>query len=91
VVLRSAQPLPLSKLRPRNPLVQIILIALVCLLGMGSRRYGQTLSGFIAAYAGATLWALAAFVGIGLVIPRASTRMIALLAISFSVAVEISQ
>jgi hypothetical protein len=34
---------------------------------------------------------LAAFLGIGLILSRASTRTIALLAISFSVAVELSQ
>jgi hypothetical protein len=53
----------------RNPLVQIILIALVCLLGIGSRRYAHVLPVFVAAYAGDTLWALAAFLGIGLVLP----------------------
>jgi Protein of unknown function (DUF2809) len=79
------------KLRRRDPLIQIILIALVCLLGIGSRRYAHALPGFIATYAGDTQWALAAFLGIGLVLPQASTRTIALLAISLSVAVEISQ
>ena len=68
-----------------------MLIALVCLLGIGSRRYAHVLPAFIAAYAGDTLWALAAFLGIGLVFPRASTRTIAILAMSFCVAVEISQ
>jgi hypothetical protein len=81
----------MMKLRRRNPLVQINLIALACLLGIGSRRYAHALPAFIAAYAGDTLWALAAFLGIGLVLPRAPTRTIALLATSFSVAVEISQ
>ena len=81
----------MMKLQRRNPLIQIILIALVCLLGIGSRRYAHVLSGFIAAYAGDTLWALAAFLGFGLVLPRASTRTIACLAMAFSVAVEFSQ
>jgi hypothetical protein len=79
------------KLRRRNPPVQIILIAWVCLLGIGSRRFSQVLPGFIAAYAGDTLWALAAFLGIRLILPRASTRTIAGLAMSLSVAVEVSQ
>jgi Protein of unknown function (DUF2809) len=83
--------LPTMKLRRRKPLVQIILIALACLLGIGSRRYSQWLPAFIAAYAGDTLWALAAFLAIGLVLPQASTRTIAILAMTFSVAVEISQ
>ncbi len=77
--------------RRRNPLIQNILIGLACLLGIGSRRYAQVLPGFIAAYAGDTLWALAAFLGIGLVLSQASTRTIALLAMAFSIAVEISQ
>src|SRR5271165_5485284 len=77
--------------RRRNPLVQIILIALACLLGIGSRRYAHALPGFIAAYAGDTLWALAAFLGFGVLLPRASTRTIAVLALAFSVAVELSQ
>ena len=75
----------------RHRFFQIVLIALVCLLGIGSRRYSNALPRFIAAYAGDTLWALAAFLGLGLILPRALTRTIALLAMSFSVAVEISQ
>ena len=77
--------------RRRNPLARIILIALVCLLGIVSRRYAHVLPGFIAAYSGDTLWALAAFLGTGLVLPRASTPTIALLAMIFSVAIELSQ
>jgi hypothetical protein len=68
----------MSKPRRRNPLVQIALIALVSVLGIGSRHYAQALTGFIATYAGDALWALAAFLGIGLLLPRASTRSIAL-------------
>lgn len=75
----------------RNPLVQIVLMATVIVLGLGSRRYSQYLPGFVAAYAGDTLWALAAFLGFGLVLPRASTSRIALLALTFSVLIEISQ
>jgi len=77
--------------RRRNPLVQIILIALASILGISSRRYAHALPGFIAAYAGDTLWALAAFLGFGLILPRVSTRTIAMLALAFSVAVELSQ
>jgi uncharacterized protein DUF2809 len=75
----------------RNPMVQIILMALVCVLGIGSRRYPLVLPGFIGAYTGDALWALAAFLGIGLILPKTSTRTVACLAIAFSVAIEISQ
>ncbi len=81
----------MTKLRRRNPLVQIILIALACLLGIGSRRYAHALPGFIATYSGDTLWALAAFLGFGLIMPRASTGTIAISAMVFSVAIELSQ
>ena len=81
----------MTKLRRRNPLVQIILIALACLLGIASRRYARALPWFIAAYAGDTLWALAAFLGIGLILPRQQTWKVAVLAMTFSVAIELSQ
>jgi Protein of unknown function (DUF2809) len=81
----------MMNLRRRNPLIQIILMALVCLLGIGSRRYTHVVPGFISVYAGDTLWALAAFLGLGLLLPRAPTRTMAMLAMSFSVAIELSQ
>jgi hypothetical protein len=69
----------------------MVLIGLVVLMGIGSRHYPHILPRFIAAYAGDTLWALAAFLGIGLLLPRASSRTIALLAMAFSVSIELSQ
>jgi hypothetical protein len=66
-------------------------VGLVALLGIGSRRFGTHLPGVVAAYAGDTLWALAAFLGIGLLLPGASTRKIAVLALAFSAAIELSQ
>jgi hypothetical protein len=55
--------------RRRNSLIQLALIATAAVLGIVSRRYAHALPGFIAAYAGDTLWALAAFLGIGLLLP----------------------
>ena len=69
----------------------VALIASVVLLGLGSRRYAASLPVFLATYAGDTLWALAVLLGIGLLLPRASIRRVALLAMSFSVLVEASQ
>ncbi len=76
---------------PRNPWAWLALIALAAGLGIGSRRLAGSLPGFLAAYAGDTLWALAAFLGFGLLLPRASTRQVALLTLGFSIAVEVSQ
>jgi hypothetical protein len=81
----------LSRRRNRYPPLWLALIALVVLLGLGSRRYGTYLPGFVAAVAGDTLWATAAFLGFGLILPRASTWEIALLAMVFSVLIEVSQ
>jgi hypothetical protein len=75
----------------RSPSLQISLIALGVALGIGSRRYAEHLPAFVAAYAGDTLWAFVAFLGIGLLLPRTSTWAVAVLTMSFSVLIELSQ
>lgn len=77
--------------RRRDPVIQLLLLVVVCALGLGSRRFGAYLPDFIATYAGDTLWALAAFLGVGLVLPRASTVRVGLLALVVSLGVELSQ
>jgi len=72
-------------------LAWLSLIALTAILGLGSRRYGENLPGVVAAYAGDTLWALAAFLGNRVLLPNLSTGRVAALAISFSVIIEVSQ
>lgn len=75
------------KLRRSSP----FLIALAACLGIGSRRFAGRLPGFVATYAGDTLWALAALLGFGLLLPGASTWRVALLAHGFSIVIEVSQ
>jgi hypothetical protein len=77
--------------RSRHPLIWILLIALACGLGLGSRRYARYLPGFVATYAGDTLWALALFLVLGLILPRVATGIVAVLALIGSLAVEVSQ
>ncbi len=77
--------------RRRNPALWIVLLLLTVALGLGSRRHAASLPGFVAAYAGDTLWATAAFLGFGLLLPTASTWRVALLAMSLSVLVEVGQ
>jgi hypothetical protein len=75
----------------RPAAVWIGAIVLVVFLGLGSRRYGGALPAFVGAYAGDTLWALAAFLGFGLILRTASTRRVATLALVFSLFIELSQ
>jgi hypothetical protein len=75
----------------RNPLIWTALIAVAVVLGLGSRRFGHSLPGFVAAYAGDTPWALVAFLVVGLVVPRASIWAVAALSLSFSVLIEVSR
>jgi hypothetical protein len=67
------------------------MIALGVALGLGSRRHGEHLPGFVAAHAGDTLWAFVAFLVIGLVLPGVATWWVALLALAFSAVIEVSQ
>jgi hypothetical protein len=75
----------------RNRIVYAIVAANVIVLGMGSRHYAPELPEFIAEYAGDTLWALLVFLLIGLLMPRWPTWRVALVALLFSFAIELSQ
>ena len=46
---------------------------------------------FLASYAGDTLWALTAFIGIGMLFPRWSTLRVCVTALLFAFAIELSQ
>src|SRR5690606_33199894 len=77
--------------RRRPPWPWLALIGVVAAMAIGSRRYYPYLPGFVATYAGDTLWATAAFLGIGLLLPWASTRHVAALALLVSLLVEVGQ
>jgi hypothetical protein len=79
------------RLHPRHPLVRILLLALTCGLGLGSRRYPDHLPGFVVTYAGDTLWALALFLALGLIVPRATTPRLGALSLALALLVELSQ
>jgi hypothetical protein len=67
------------------------LLAATIVLGLGSRRFGSALPGFIATYAGDILWALALFLFLGLILPRLETGRVAALTLAGSLLVELSQ
>jgi hypothetical protein len=69
----------------------LIAAGVVVVLGLCSRRYSRALPEFVATYAGDTLWALTAFLGLGALFPRWPTRRVCAAALLFSFAVELSQ
>lgn len=75
----------------RNRLLYLFMIFIVLGLGLASRRYPQFLPNFIATYAGDTLWALLVFLLIGFIWPSLSIFKSALIALSFSLMIELSQ
>lgn len=60
-------------------------------LGLGSRRFGDSLPYFVSTYAGDTLWAVMAFLGISCCVPHWSILQRSLLALLFAFSVEVSQ
>lgn len=60
-------------------------------LGLTSRQYGDRLPQFIADYAGDTLWAIMAFLGVGVLAPRWPTLRLAIAALAIAYSVELSQ
>jgi hypothetical protein len=80
-----------SRYRRRHPLPWTILLAFACGLGIGSRRFAGHLPSFVATYAGDTLWALALFLLLGLIMPRVATARLAVAALILSLLVEVSQ
>jgi hypothetical protein len=61
------------------------------LLGLASRRYGEWLPSFLAAYVGDTLWALLVFWLVGFGWPSSISKQRATGAISFAFLIELSQ
>ena len=67
-------------------------LALVIFAGLSSRSHlVRVFPDFVGTYAGDTLWALAAFLTLGIVFPVHPTRIIAATAIGISFGVECSQ
>lgn len=76
---------------PRSRLFTVVLLATTIALGLASRRYGDQLPPFIAAYAGDALWATMIYWLAATALPRARTTTLAALAYGVSLTVELSQ
>src|SRR5580765_4710908 len=75
----------------RNRLFYFFIVAVIVILGLSSRRYSYALPGFIAEYAGDTLWAMMVFFIFRIIFISLSTFRIAVMALVFSYLIEISQ
>ena len=76
----------------RNRRAYAVGIVLVIVTGLLSRSpLAEKLPSWTTAYVGDTLWALALFLALGLVLPRARTASVALLTIALSFGVELDQ
>jgi len=75
----------------RNRLLYVVLALAVVAAGLLWRSGFIPLPPDLSNYGGDALWALMVFVGFGFLMPRASTLIVALLALTFSWGVEFSQ
>jgi len=75
----------------RNRIIYALLIFIVVVFGISSRRYPDIFPVFISTYAGDTLWALMFFLLIGFIFPRMSPFKIAAITLLFSLCIELSQ
>lgn len=69
----------------------IILVVIVIIMGLSSRRFSSMLPGWLGLYAGDTLWGLMVFFTAGFIFKGLSTFRVATIALSFSIFIEISQ
>lgn len=67
------------------------LLLVTIALGLASRRWAGALPPFVAAYAGDTLWAMAAYWTLAIVRPQTAPMRRGFLALGIAVAVEVSQ
>jgi len=80
-----------DRIGERNRWVYAALVAATVAMGLLSRRFGDALPPFVAAYLPDALYALMVFLLAGLILPKVGTVRIALAALFFCYAIEASQ
>jgi hypothetical protein len=75
----------------RNRVLQAVMIIIVMILGLYSRKMASSIPDFLNTYLGDTLWALMIFIGVGFVFRKMQTKTVALIGISFCYLIELSQ
>jgi hypothetical protein len=69
----------------------MLLLVVTVIAGLASRQFPDALPYWIHEYAGDTLWALLVFLLLGFIFKTKSSLWVSLVAITFSVGIEISQ
>ena len=75
----------------RNRLLYAVLVVIVMILGLLSRKYGYVIPDFIDTYLGDSLWALMIYFGVAFVFNKSRFKIVAALGLSFCYIIEISQ
>ena len=79
-------------MKRRNRLHYAMFTGVVIIAGCASRSaLSESWAPFFVDYAGDTLWALMVFLGVGFLLPKISTTVVALMVLAFSFSVECSQ
>ena len=75
----------------RNRLLYAVLVVIVMILGLLSRKYGYVIPDFIDTYLGDALWALMIYLGVAFIFNKKKIKIVAALGLSFCYLIEISQ
>lgn len=75
----------------RKRVQQAFYIIIVIILGLASRRYGEILPTWLAAYSGDVLWGLMVYFIMGFILPKEKIYRVALIALTFTAFIETSQ
>lgn len=75
----------------RNRLLHLVLVVMIIILGLLSRKYGDLLPDCVDTYLGDALWALMIYLGVAYIFTKKKIKIVAILSLSFCYLIEISQ
>ncbi|MEI7676420.1 MAG: DUF2809 domain-containing protein [Bacteroidales bacterium] len=75
----------------RNRILYLILLTVVMVSGLLSRKYETLLPSWLNDYLGDSLWAAMIFVGFAFLFPKKNSKRIAIISLAFCYLIEISQ
>jgi hypothetical protein len=75
----------------RNRLLYAVLVVIVMILGLLSRKCVNVIPDFIDNYLGDALWALMIYLGVAFIFKKKKIKIVAVLGLSFCYLIEISQ